>query len=157
MKNHPAIIGIDPGKLGAFCILCNGEVAIYDTPVMNDGEKNQYDIRRMNELMKEAKALFPNIRAVIEQVGAMPGQGVTSMFSMGYGLGVWHSLLTANDIPFTRVTPQSWKKEFSLMKKEKGASILRAQELFPKADIRLKKHDGRAEALLMAEYLRRKA
>lgn len=149
------LIGIDPGKHGALCILSDGSVALRDTPTINDGKKDQYDIKEMNKILKDAKAISPDIQAIIEQVGAMPGQGVTSMFSMGYGLGIWHSLLIANEIPFVRVRPQEWKPTFSLKGKEKGASILRAQELYPAADIRLKKHDGRAEALLMAEHLRR--
>lgn len=150
-----AIIGIDPGKHGALCILTDDVVLIYDTPTINDGKKDQYDIKEMNELLRVAKGAHPTVHAIIEQVGAMPGQGVTSMFSMGYGLGIWHALLIANGIPFVRVRPQEWKPTFSLKGKEKGASILRAQELYPNADIRLKKHDGRAEALLMAEHLRR--
>jgi len=85
----------------------------------------------------------------------MPGQGVTSMFNMGYGLGALHAIFTCLYIRTVRVRPQAWKKEFGLIKKEKGDSIRVAQELFPLADITLKKHHGRAEALLMAEYGRR--
>lgn len=150
-------LGIDPGKSGAICLLHGEGVLIKDTPVMHDGDKNQYDIKEMIEIVKLFRTIgggWPT--AIIEQVNAMPGQGVTSMFSMGYGLGLWHSILACHGVPFVRVRPQEWKKSFGLKGKDKGASILRAQELYPQADIRLKKHHDRAEALLMAEFLRRK-
>ena len=156
MSDIPAILAIDPGKSGAVCLLVGDIPILYDTPVMNDGKKNQYDLPEMYKMFREAVALYPEVTAIIEEVGPMPGQGVTSMYSMGYGSGLWHMLLVCLDIPFRRVRPQEWKKEFGLKGKDKGASILRAKELFPKADIRLKKHDGRAEALLLAEFCRRR-
>ena len=84
----------------------------------------------------------------------MPGQGVRSMFTMGYGVGVWTGLLVGLLLPYNRVTPQRWKKLMmdGIAAKDKDASRHRAQQLFPLADLRLKKHDGRAEALLIAEY-----
>lgn len=149
------ILGVDPGKGGAACLLHEGVPTLWDTPVMSDGKKNQYDLPTMDALVRKIKLLHPDVQAVIEQVNAMPGQGVTSMFSMGYGLGLWHSLFVAHGVPFTRIRPQVWKQSFDLGGKDKGASILRARELFPTSAITLKKHDGRAEALLMAEYFRR--
>lgn len=154
-------IGIDPGLDGAVTILSEGTIKIYDTPTITvqgaKKKKRHYDMPAMYAI------LFPlcvssadKCQAIIEQVNAMPGQGVTSMFSMGFGLGAWHMLLTALAIPFAQVRPQAWKAEFGLKGKDKNGSILRAKQLFPAADITLKKHDGRAESLLMAEYARRR-
>jgi crossover junction endodeoxyribonuclease RuvC len=95
----------------------------------------------------------------LELVHAMPGQGVTSMFSMGRGVGIWEGILAGLRIPFDTVTPQAWKK--LLLGKgagdDKNASILRAQALIPGAAEYLSraKDDGRAEAMLIAEYFRR--
>lgn len=148
-------IGIDPGLDGAIAILSPGSVEVYDTPTITvqgtKKKKRHYDMDAMLQLIPSG----PGFNAIIEEVHAMPGQGVTSMFSMGFGLGAWHMLLRANGLSTTRVEPRRWKSEFGLISKDKNGSILRAKELFPQADITLKKHDGRAEALLMAEYLRR--
>jgi len=105
-------------------------------------------------------AILNNISMVcaLEKVHAMPGQGVTSMFSFGEGYGVWQGILAGLQIPFDLVAPQTWKKHTMRdCSKEKGASMVKALQLYPQADIRLKKHHGRADALLIAEYLRRTA
>jgi hypothetical protein len=86
----------------------------------------------------------------------MPEQGVSSSFRFGRGLGLWEGILSAFQIPFVKVTPQRWKKNLlDGMGKEKDASRLRAQTLFPSLDLSLKKHHGRGDALLLAEFLRR--
>lgn len=98
--------------------------------------------------------------ACVEHVGAMPGQGVTSMFTFGQNFGFIQGVLTAYGIPFELVRPQKWKKEFSITG-DKNTSITVCKRLFP--DVSLlptersrKESDGMAEALLMAEYARRK-
>lgn len=96
----------------------------------------------------------------IEKVHSMPGQGVASTFCFGEGYGVWLGILAALGIRHELITPQSWKK--SLMDgqlKDKDASRLVAMRLFPEAgnQLQLKKHHGRADALLIAEFVRRKA
>ena len=73
------------------------------------------------------------------------------MFTCGLGMGVWLGILAALALPHSRVRPQVWKKAFSLGK-DKEAARLRAMQLFPGAELRLKKHHGRAEALLLARY-----
>lgn len=147
--------GIDPGLSGAIAfIFPDGTVTVTDTPVIkvskNGKNRNVYLAGGMNELL----ALLQECHVALEHVGPMPGNGAAAMFSMGHGLGLWEGLLVGNGLPFTYVRPQSWKKMFGL-DRDKNKSILKAKQLFPKADITLKKHDGRAEALLMAEYLRR--
>jgi crossover junction endodeoxyribonuclease RuvC len=93
--------------------------------------------------------------AVIEEAQAMPGQGVRSMFTIGVGFGVWLGLLATLDIPYTRVRPSVWKPSMGLRGQDKEAARLRAQQLFPQADLRHKRDHGKAEALLLAEYGRR--
>ena len=87
---------------------------------------------------------------MIEEAQSMPGQGVRSMFTTGYGLGLWVALLAALQMPYTTVRPAIWKALG--LGKDKEQARLRAQQLFPTADLRLKKHHGRAEALLLAWY-----
>lgn len=95
-------------------------------------------------------------RAYVEKVGAMPGQGVTSMFHFGKSAGYIEGVLKAKNIPFELVSPQKWKKKYELHS-DKEQSIAKCKELFP--DINLlrtprckKESDGMAEALLIANY-----
>lgn len=157
MNYTHTFIGIDPGVGGAIAILKEGSVQLFDTPVLNltvgKKKKNVIDSRQAMKLLRN----YTNsgAKAFIEDVWSSPQMGVTSSFSMGYGLGLWHGIITCNYIPMERIRPQEWKKEFHLVGKDKNDSIHRAKELFPSADIYLKKHHGRAEALLIAEFGRR--
>lgn len=107
-----------------------------------------------------AECLPMECRCCLERVGPMPKQGVTSMFKFGENFGFIQGLLTANRIPFELVTPQKWKKEFQITS-DKNSSIAVCKRLFPDVSLRRtdrckKDHDGIAEALLMAEYARRR-
>lgn len=98
--------------------------------------------------------------ACLEHVSAMPGQGTTSMFTFGQNFGFIQGVLTAYGIPFELVRPQKWKKEFSITG-DKNSSIAVCKRLFPNVSLLRtercrKEDDGMAEALLMAEYARRK-
>ena len=84
----------------------------------------------------------------------MPGQGTRSMFTVGVGFGAWLGLLAALQIPYTRVRPGVWKKAEGLGP-DKEQARLRAQQLFPGADLQRKRDHGRAEALLLAWWGRR--
>lgn len=91
----------------------------------------------------------------------MPGQGVTSMFNFGKSAGYIEGVLTALGIPYQLVMPKRWKAEFTLCGKDKQASIETCKRLFPDVSLRAsercrKDSDGMAEALLMAEFARRK-
>ena len=140
-------IGIDPGKNGgiAFTSLNLVEVSIYS-----------------DECLINICNMFRNRTDVIcylEQVHAMPKQGVSSTFNFGMNFGFIQGVLKAYEIPYELVTPQKWKKEFSCTS-DKNTSIEVCKRLFPnvnlKATDRCKKdHDGIAEALLIAEYGRR--
>ena len=143
-------IGIDPGKMGALAIIDDsaGETNVTLVPF------DVMDYRHHLALIDEHKAV-----AAVERVGAMPGQGVTSMFNFGENYGTIQGLLLANYIPYELVTPQRWRKAFGITG-DKNASIDVARRLFPGVDLKRSKiahkdNDGMAEALLLAEYARR--
>lgn len=141
-------IGVDPGKDGAMAVITpTGE---YIVPFGLDGYRLE-----LNRLGAGGCA-----RCCLERVGAMPGQGVTSMFKFGENFGFIQGLLTAYSIPYELVTPQKWKKEFQITG-DKNSSIAVCKRLFPGVSLRRTDrcktdHDGMAEALLMAEYARRR-
>lgn len=154
------IIGIDPGLDGAVAILeAGGEHMIYDTPTLTvkgaSGNRREYNLVVMASWLRPWAARSV---AYIENVHAMPGQGVRSMFTMGLGVGAWMGILAALEIPVTRVTPQRWKGVMlDGMGHDKDAGRLRAIQLFPSRAclFERKKDDGRADAILIAEYGRR--
>ena len=141
-------VGIDPGKSGAIAVIyADGTV-----------EVSPFDIVEYCTLLGHLR--FHDAVCCVEKVGAMPGQGVVSMFSFGHNFGIIEGLLTANCIPYQLVPPYTWKKEFSLSS-DKAKSIEVCQKLFPNVSLLAtprsrKPHDGMAEALLLAEYARRK-
>lgn len=144
-------IGIDPGKSGAMAML----------------EYLGEDLQRVSVLPFDEKVYSKELGDIsdcpscccLERVGAMPKQGVTSMFNFGENYGFIQGLLTAYSIPYELVTPQRWKKVFGVTK-DKNSSIDVCKRLFPSVKLRRTNrckadHDGMAEALLMAEYARR--
>ena len=159
------LIGIDPGLSGAVAVLARDEhdfklASSVSTPTLSimkgKSTKRDYQIAAMRELLLSAQSYLLPCHAILEKVHAMPGNGATSMFSFGRGLGVWEGLLTALEIPYTLVAPQTWQKAMlGDMTKDKEASRLRAQQLFPTLDLSKKSDHGRADALLLAEYGRR--
>ena len=153
------IIGIDPGISGAICFFEEGQVKeIIDMPVMADGKKNKRQINgpqiyneilnRINKLQKK------DIIVVIEQVSAMPGQGVTSMFNFGQSFGVLKGICSAMQLSVHYVRPARWKKYFNLLKTEKEASRSKAIEIFPYISSQLsrKKDSNKADAVLIASF-----
>lgn len=159
-------IGIDPGKDGGVAVVRDGRLSlICITPTLSEpGEKRQYDITGMKRILLSVRTAEESIHAVIEKQGAFPGQGVSSMFSLGTGYGLWLGLLAGLNIPYTIVTPQKWKKEVlaGTPGEGKARSITVAQRLFPQEDFRKserarKPHDGIAEAALIAWWGSRNA
>ena len=153
------IIGIDPGISGAICFFENGEVKnIIDMPSMAEGKKNKRQIngnQLFNEITNNIKNIpKSNICVVVEQVSAMPGQGVTSMFNFGQSFGVIKGICSAMQLPIYFVRPAKWKKYFNLIKTEKEASRTKAIEIFPYISSKLskKKDSNKAEAILIASY-----
>ena len=153
------IIGIDPGISGAICFFKNGEVKeILDIPNMADGKKNKRQINGpqiYNEISKRIINIPKNeIVVVIEQVSAMPGQGVTSMFNFGQSFGVLKGICSAMQLSMHFVRPAKWKKYFNLIKTEKDASRTKVIEIFPYISSQLsrKKDSNKADAILIASF-----
>jgi len=149
------LVGIDPGLTGAVAVLKpDGSVEMYDTPTLSvrtsRGVRQVYDVPGMCGVLRGYAGAGLQVHVVIEEAQAMPGQGTRSMFSCGLGMGVWLGILGTLALPYTSVRPGTWKKAVGLGGKDKEAARLRAQQLFPGADLRRKKDHGRAEALLLA-------
>ena len=153
--SYSTFIGIDPGASGAIAAINPSGISFTDCPTIKTKGKTQPNPTLMATELK--RLATPDSILIIEAVHALPGQGVTSMFNFGMGYGVWLGAIAALGIPHELVTPQQWKKQFGLGS-DKEASRIVALQLFPlaSAELKLKKHHGRAEALLLAEYLRRK-
>ncbi len=153
------IISIDPGINGAICFFENGEVKdVLEMPTMAEGKKNKRQVngRQMyNELSTRIKAYkTENINVIVEQVSAMPGQGVTSMFNFGQSFGVIKGICAAMQLPIFFVRPTKWKKHFELINSQKDASRTKAIEMFPKISSILskKKDSNKADAILIASF-----
>ena len=153
------IIAIDPGINGAICFFENGQVKdVLEMPTMAEGKKNKRQVngRQMyNELSSRIKAYnTQNINVIVEQVSAMPGQGVTSMFNFGQSFGVIKGICAAMQLPIFFVRPTKWKKHFELINSQKDASRTKAIEMFPKISSILskKKDSNKADAILIASF-----
>ena len=153
------IIGIDPGISGSICFFEDGKILdVINMPTMTDGKKNKKQVNGSqiyNEISKRIKKTGDqNIRVVIEQVSAMPGQGVTSMFNFGQSFGILKGICSAMQLPMYFVRPAKWKKYFSLINSEKDASRTRAIEIFPyfSSELSKKKDSNKADAILIANF-----
>ena len=153
------IIGIDPGIAGAICFFSEGNVIdVIDMPTMAEGKKNKRQVNGrqiFNEITLIKNKFFnQKIGVVVEQVSAMPGQGVTSMFNFGQSFGVIKGICSAMELPIFYVRPVKWKKYFNLINSEKDASRTKAIEMFPKISHKLskKKDNNKADAILIAQY-----
>jgi crossover junction endodeoxyribonuclease RuvC len=151
------IIGIDPGINGAISIIENKKVLeVYDTPTMIDGKKNKRQINsaQVTNIIKEILNKDKEVIVVVEQVNAMPGQGVTSMFNFGQSFGVIKGICAALGLPIYFVRPSKWKKYFNLIKTNKDASRTKVIEVYPEISSKLhrKKDSNRADAILIALY-----
>tara|TARA_B100000131_G_scaffold240326_1_gene232605 strand:- start:164 stop:658 length:495 start_codon:yes stop_codon:yes gene_type:complete len=153
------IIAIDPGINGAICFFENGQVKdVIEMPTMAEGKKNKRQInghQMYNELSSRIKEYnTQNINVIVEQVSAMPGQGVTSMFNFGQSFGVIKGICAAMQLPIFFVRPAKWKKHFELINSQKDASRTKAIEMFPKISSILskKKDSNKADAILIASF-----
>ncbi len=152
------IIGIDPGISGSICFLKDGRILeVIEMPVMTEGKKNKKQVNGAqiyNEFLKRIDKKDDEIRVVIEQVSAMPGQGVTSMFNFGQSFGILKGICSAMQLPMFFVRPAKWKKYFNLINSQKDASRTRAIEIFPYFSTQLskKKDSNKADAILIASF-----
>ena len=138
------IVGIDPGISGALCFFSNGNVIdVIDMPTMAEGKKNKKQVNGrqiFNEILNIKNSFAGHkINVVVEQVSAMPGQGVTSMFNFGQSFGVIKGICSAMELPIFYVRPAKWKKYFNLINAEKDASRTKVIEMFPKISEKLSK------------------
>ena len=151
------IIGIDPGISGAICFFENGEIKdVIDMPTMAEGKKNKKQING-RQIFNEISSRVLNysvkdISVVVEQVSAMPGQGVTSMFNFGQSFGVIKGICAAMQLPIFFVRPAKWKKYFGLINSQKDASRTKVIEMFPKVShiLSRKKDANKADSILIA-------
>ena len=153
------IIGIDPGISGSICFFQDGKIVdVVEMPTMTEGKKNKKQVNGsqiFNEILEKIKKLDKEeIKVVIEQVSAMPGQGVTSMFNFGQSFGILKGICSAMQIPMYFVRPAKWKKYFNLINSEKDASRTRAIEIFPyfSGQLSRKKDSNKADAILIASF-----
>ena len=153
------VIGIDPGITGSICFLLDGKILdVIEMPTMTEGKKNKKQVNGsqiFNEISKRLKKdINQDIRVVIEQVSAMPGQGVTSMFNFGQSFGILKGICSAMQLPMYFVRPAKWKKYFNLINSEKDASRTRAIEIFPyfSSQLSKKKDNNKADAILIASF-----
>ena len=153
------IIGIDPGLSGSICFFDDGKIVdVIDMPTMIDGKKNKKQVNGAqiyNEISARLKNIEKrNVRVVIEQVSAMPGQGVTSMFNFGQSFGILKGICSAMQLPMLFVRPAKWKKYFNLINSEKDASRTKAIEIFPyfSSQLSKKKDSNKADAILIASF-----
>ena len=152
------IVGIDPGISGSICFFEEGKILdVIEMPVMTDGKKNKKQVNGAqiyNEIFKRIDTGHKDIRVVIEQVSAMPGQGVTSMFNFGQSFGILKGICSAMQLPMFFVRPTKWKKYFNLINSQKDASRTRAIEIFPyfSAQLSKKKDSNKADAILIASF-----
>jgi crossover junction endodeoxyribonuclease RuvC len=163
-------IGIDPGVSGAVAAVDGNhpyDPSFYDTPTLQikSGKslKNVIDVKSAADILRRLKGI-DDVYVIIEKVWAMTKgiggatMGATSAFNFGMGFGMWLGIITTLNMPHEQVAPVTWKRRMmGDMEKEKDASRLRAMQLFPQSshNLNLKKHHGRADALLLAEFGRR--
>ena len=153
------IIGIDPGISGSICFFEDGKIIdVVEMPTMTEGKKNKRQVNGsqiFNEISQRIhKSENHEIRVIIEQVSAMPGQGVTSMFNFGQSFGILKGICSSMQLPMFFVRPAKWKKYFNLINSQKDASRTRAIEIFPYFSTQLskKKDSNKADAILIASF-----
>ena len=151
------ILGIDPGLSGAIAILEKKKVlSLFDMPVMAEGKKNkkQLNSAQLVDIIKENSIGDDEIVVVVEQVNAMPGQGVTSMFNFGQTFGAIKGVCAALNLPIFFVRPSKWKKYFELINSSKDSSRTKVIEMYPSLSSQLakKKDVNKSDAILIARY-----
>ena len=151
------IFGIDPGLAGAIAILDGNKIVDFtDLPTMSDGKKNkrQLNSAHLSQYIQKNILDINRTVVVVEQVNAMPGQGVTSMFNFGQTFGAIKGISATLKLPIFFVRPSKWKKHFELINSSKDASRTKAIEMYPSfADQLSKKKDvNKSDAILIARF-----
>ena len=151
------IVGIDPGLSGAIAILEDNKVlSLFDMPVMSEGKKNkkQLNSAQLVNILRENILNSEDIAVVVEQVNAMPGQGVTSMFNFGQTFGAIKGVSAALNLPIFFVRPSKWNKHFELINSSKDSSRTKVIEMYPSLSSQLskKKDVNKSDAVLIARF-----
>ena len=152
------VVGIDPGYGGAIAVLSadRTELQVFDMPILKSAKGHVIDgwtlAHVIHRMKNEADYSGEKVSVFIESVSAMPGQGVASMFNFGRGFGVVEGVLMSAGIQINYVSPQRWKSKAGLLRLEKDVSRIKAKQLYPQAELHLKKHTGRADAILIAHF-----
>ena len=151
------VIGIDPGLSGAIAVLKDKKIQeIFDVPVMPEGKKNkrQLNSAQLVKLLNDNISKNEEVSVVVEQVNAMPGQGVTSMFNFGQTFGAIKGISATLKIPIFFVRPSKWKKHFELINSSKDASRTKVIEMYPSFAEKLskKKDVNKSDAILIARF-----
>jgi len=179
-------VGIDPGVGGAIAFVCGPHYRVLDMPAYKvgrvyqrkikkedlipggpktrtiHGETSYFDLPMIVAVFKALKAVRQRVCVCVEIAQPMiKGKGsanIRTAHLVGVGFGMWPLFLQSKNYGYGReeVDPSDWKKAMGLLGKDKNASRKKAQALFPKAPLARKEDHGRAEALLLAEYARRK-
>ena len=154
-----SIIGIAPVLSGGIAMLDDLKIFdIYDMPIMSEGKKNKNQLNSAQLVNIIKKNIIPSgdTFLIVEQVSAMPGQGVTSMFNFGQTFGSIKGICAALNLPIFFVRPAKWKKHFDLINSSKDASRTKVIEMYPSISPRLskKKDVNKADAILIARYFR---
>jgi crossover junction endodeoxyribonuclease RuvC len=148
--------GIDPGATsGALALLKDdlSAVEILDMPTELNGKKQEINTVELGKILaKWCRKYEGNLVIYLEAVHSMPRQGVSSSFGFGDSFGCIRGVCGALQIPLIRITPQKWKRTAGLIGKPKDAARTLAQQLYPEQNLSLKKHVGRADALLIARF-----
>ncbi|WP_028119983.1 crossover junction endodeoxyribonuclease RuvC [Escherichia coli] len=147
-----AVLGIDPGCRGSLVLITEqgGYIDHLAMPTIKVGTKSRVNGAAVAAWIRQ----YGITHAYLEQVGAMPGQGTASMFTFGHAAGVVEGILQGLNIPYTLVTPQSWKKSAGLIGSDKDAARSRAIQLYPELRALDAKAKGQAiaDALLIARF-----
>ena len=151
------IIGIDPGLSGGIAVLDDLKIYdIFDMPIMSEGKKNknQLNSAQLVNIIKKHVLKNDDTFVIVEQVSAMPGQGVTSMFNFGQSFGILKGICSSMQLPMYFVRPAKWKKYFNLINSQKDASRTKAIQIFPyfSSQLSRKKDSNKADAILIASF-----
>ena len=156
----PNIIGIDPGLTGGIALIAKDKIEVHKMPVLQLKKGKIIDEHALCTRLETLAADMGSLLVVVEHVHAMPKQGTVSMFNFGLGFGLIRGILCGLKKRYILVRPQEWKREV-LKGYPKGSEIQVARSLFPGVDLiqskrARKPHSGIVDALLIAEYGRRK-
>jgi len=150
-------IGVDPGLSGAFACIngLDSKITLHDIPVIKVGKRHEYSVPDIVKFFQSRMPCFVGLEAL----HAMPKSmcSVMGNFSLGRSSGIFEGIIAALGISFEKIPPRRWKKVMlDGMPAGKNASIIVARRLFPGVDLPRKKDHGKADALLMAEFVKRK-